>query len=55
MKRIAFLLIIASLGIVPIAQAQDHVEVGGFAEYFKLGATSSNFVQAWAAEPRSTS
>jgi hypothetical protein len=43
MKRIAFFLIIAGMGIAPIAHAQDHVEVGAFAEYFKLGETSTNF------------
>ncbi len=43
MKRIALFLIVAGMGIVPVVHAQNHVEVGAFAEYFKLDATQSNF------------
>jgi hypothetical protein len=43
MKRIAFLTIVASMGFVPIAHAQNHGEVGAFAEFFKLNQTGSNF------------
>ena len=44
MKRIAFLLLVAGLGLAPLANAQDHAEVGAFVDYFKLGETNSNFV-----------
>ena len=44
MKRIVFLLLIAGLGVAPLAHAQNHAEVGAFVDYFKLGETSSNFV-----------
>jgi hypothetical protein len=44
MKRIAFLILGAGLGVAPVAHAQNHAEVGAFAEYFKLGETGSNFV-----------
>jgi hypothetical protein len=44
MKRIAFLLLISSLGVAPLVRAQNHAEVGAFVDYFKLGETSSNFV-----------
>jgi hypothetical protein len=43
MKRIALFLMVVGMGMVPMAQAQNHVEVGAFAEYFKLDATQSNF------------
>jgi hypothetical protein len=43
MRRIAFLILIAGCSIAPVALAQDHVEVGAFAEYFKLAQTDSNF------------
>jgi hypothetical protein len=43
MKRIVFFLIIAVMGFAPIARAQDHVEIGAFGEYFKLGETGTNF------------
>ncbi len=44
MKRIAFLILAAGLGFVPIAHAQNHAEVGAFVDYFKLGETGSDFV-----------
>jgi hypothetical protein len=44
MKRIAFFILVAVLGFVPIAHAQDHAEVGAFVDYFKFGETDSNFV-----------
>ena len=44
MKRIVFFLFIAALSAAPGLRAQDHVEVGAFADYFKLGQTSTNFV-----------
>lgn len=44
MKRMAWLLLLAGLGIAPVAHAQDHAEVGAFVDYFKLGETSTNFV-----------
>jgi len=44
MKRIAFFILVVGFSFAPIAaRAQDHVEVGAFAEYFKLGETHSNF------------
>lgn len=42
--RIAFLLLVGGLSVVPLAHAQNHAEVGAFVDYFKLGETSSNFV-----------
>lgn len=44
MKRFAFLILVAGLGFAPLANAQDHAEVGAFVDYFKLGETGSNFV-----------
>jgi hypothetical protein len=44
MKRIAFLLLVAGLGVAPLARAQNHAEVGAFVDYFKLGETGSNFL-----------
>jgi hypothetical protein len=44
MKRIAFLVLFAGLGLAPMAQAQDHAEVGVFVDYFKLHETGTNFV-----------
>jgi hypothetical protein len=44
MKRIAFLILVAGLGLAPIARAQDHAEVGAFVDYFRLGETKTNFV-----------
>ena len=43
MKRIALLIAIASMSFAPMAHAQNHAEVGAFAEYFKLAQTGSNF------------
>jgi len=42
MKRIALLLAVFAWFAVPAARAQDHVEVGAFAEYFRLSETSTN-------------
>jgi hypothetical protein len=44
MKRIAFLILVAGLGVTPIAHAQNHAEVGAFVDYFRLGETGSNFL-----------
>jgi hypothetical protein len=44
MKRIALLIFIAGMGIAPAVRAQDHAEVGAFADYFKLGETNTSFV-----------
>ena len=44
MKRIAFLILAAGLGVTPIAHAQNHAEVGAFVDYFRLGDTGSNFL-----------
>jgi hypothetical protein len=44
MKRIAFLILVAGMGVAPIAHAQNHAEVGAFVDYFRLGETGSNFV-----------
>jgi hypothetical protein len=43
MKRIAISIVVAWFSFAPIAHAQDRVEVGAFAEYFKLQETRSNF------------
>jgi hypothetical protein len=44
MKRVVFLLFLASC-LVPLASAQDgdHVELGVFADYFRLAQTDNNF------------
>lgn len=44
MRRFALLLLVAGFGLAPMAQAQDHVEVGAFVDYFKLHETGTNFV-----------
>jgi hypothetical protein len=44
MKRIALFLLVAGFGFLPAVHAQDHAEVGAFADYFKLGDTGTNFV-----------
>lgn len=45
MRKFALLILVAGFSFAPIAaRAQDHVEVGAFAEYFKLGETHTNFV-----------
>ncbi len=46
MKRIAFLLLFISAFLVPGAFAQDneHVQVGVFADYFRLSQTDSNLL-----------
>ena len=43
MKRTAFLIVVTCMGFVSMARAQDHIEVGAFAEYFKLHQTGTNF------------
>jgi Outer membrane protein beta-barrel domain len=43
MRRIALFILVAGFCLAPVARAQDHVEVGAFAEYFKLSQTRSNF------------
>jgi hypothetical protein len=43
MKRIALLVALLGFGLVPAAHAQDHGEVGAFADYFHLQQTDSNF------------
>jgi hypothetical protein len=42
MKRAVFVLL-AIFGLASIASAQDHVEVGAFADYFRLHETGTNF------------
>jgi hypothetical protein len=44
MKRLVFLLFVATC-VVPLASAQDkeHVQVGVFADYFRLSQTDTNF------------
>jgi hypothetical protein len=44
MKRFALFATIATIIFVPIARAQDHVEVGAFVDYFRLQQTKTNFV-----------
>jgi hypothetical protein len=46
MKRIAilFLVGIAWIGMAPLAHAQNHAEVGAFADYFRIGETDTGFV-----------
>jgi hypothetical protein len=44
MKRLALLIFVAGMGIAPAVRAQDHAEVGAFADYFKLGETNTSFV-----------
>jgi hypothetical protein len=43
MRRIAFFILVAGFLFAPIAHAQNHVEVGAFAEYFRFRETRSNF------------
>jgi hypothetical protein len=42
MKRI-FLMLIFAAGVIPVASAQEHGQVGVFADYLRLGRTDSNF------------
>src|SRR5260221_5525890 len=44
MKRLVFLFILAGW-LVPLASAQEteHIQVGVFADYFRLGQTDTNF------------
>jgi hypothetical protein len=44
MKRIAVVFAVFACFAVPAARAQNHVEVGAFAEYFRLSETSTNLV-----------
>lgn len=43
MKRVALLLFFAGW-LVPRASAQDHVQVGAYADYFRLSQTNTNLV-----------
>jgi hypothetical protein len=42
-KRVAFALLFFAGWFVPLASAQDHIEVGAFADYFRLSQTHTNF------------
>jgi len=41
MKRFALLLFLAA-GLVPLASAQDHFQVGAFGDYFRISQTDTN-------------
>ncbi len=41
MKRVALLLFLASW-LAPLAPAQDHVQVGAYADYFRISQTNTN-------------
>jgi len=41
MKRFALLLLLSGL-LIPLASAQDHVQVGVYADYFRLSQTDTN-------------
>ena len=41
MKRVALLLFLAGC-LVPLASAQDHFQVGAYADYFRISQTKSN-------------
>jgi len=43
MRRIALFFLLGGLLIMPVASAQDHVAVGGFVDYFRLGQTDTDF------------
>jgi hypothetical protein len=43
MKRVALLLFLAGW-LVPLASAQDHFQVGAYADYFRISQTKSNMV-----------
>lgn len=44
MKRIAFVFLLAGLMFLPSAHAQDdHVQIGAYADYFRLSQTKTNF------------
>ncbi len=43
MRRIALFFLLGAVVIMPVASAQDHVAVGGFVDYFRLGQTDTNF------------
>src|ERR1700681_3883985 len=44
MKRIVLLTFVAAFIFVPVAQAQNHAEVGAFVDYFRMPPARSNFV-----------
>ena len=45
MKRITLFVAVAAIIVfAPVAYAQDHGEIGAFADYFRLQQTGSNFV-----------
>src|SRR6266852_3677380 len=41
MKRVALLLFLAGW-LVPLAKAQDHYQVGGYGDYFRISQTKTN-------------
>ncbi len=41
MKRVAFLLLLAGW-LAPLAKAQDHIQVGGYGDYFRISQTKTN-------------
>src|SRR5258708_20744630 len=41
MKRVVLLLFLASW-LVPLASAQDHLQVGAYADYFRISQTKTN-------------
>lgn len=41
MKRVALLLFLAGL-LVPLASAQDHIQVGAYGDYFRITQTNTN-------------
>jgi hypothetical protein len=41
MKRVALLLFLAGW-LVPLASAQDHIQVGAYADYFRISQTNTN-------------
>jgi hypothetical protein len=43
MKRVALLLFLAGW-LVPLASAQDHIQAGAYADYFRISQTKSNMV-----------
>jgi hypothetical protein len=43
MKRVALLLFLAGW-LVPLASAQDHLQVGAYADYFRISQTNTNMV-----------
>jgi hypothetical protein len=43
MKRVALLIFLAGW-LVPLASAQDHIQAGAYADYFRISQTKSNMV-----------